>query len=85
MTNKLIYQTKKGITLKDGFYLVRNPKTQKINVISISNQTVYLHDVTRHMKLSDLIHYDTIGYFDIFETLQMTEKEKSKQKKDNNK
>lgn len=80
-----IYQTKKGITLTDGLFLVRNPRTQRINVISISKGIVYIHDVTRQMNLQQLIWMDSVGQLEIFETLKLNELEKEKTKKKKNK
>lgn len=73
-----IYQTKRGITLLDGFFLVRNPRTQKINVVSISRGIVYIHDVTRQMALQTLINMDSLGQLDVFEALKQDVLEKNK-------
>lgn len=81
----IIHQTKKGITLTDGFFLVRNPRTHLINVISISKGIVYIHDVTRQMPLQNLIWMDSVGQLEIFETLKLNELEKEKIKKKKNK
>lgn len=80
MNNQIIYQSKKGITLTDGFYLVRNPRTQAINVISISKGIVYIHDPTRQFKLPDLINLDATGQLEVFEKFQLIEIEKEKKK-----
>ena len=56
MSVHTIHQSKKGITLVDGFYLVRNPRTQTKSVISITNDIVYVHDISRKMSLQDLIN-----------------------------
>ena len=83
MNNQIIYQSKKGITLTDGFYLVRNPRTQAINVISISKGIVYIHDVTRKLNFNELINFDANGQLEIFEKFELVEinKEKKKTKK----
>ena len=79
--SKKIHQTKKGINLTNGFYLVLNPKTQKINVISISGEVVYIHDITRKITLEELVNLDRMGYLDIFDELILT-KFKNKQGKE---
>ena len=76
-----IHTTQKGIILIDGFYLVKNPRTQKINVISINKNTVYIHDVTRQMTLQQLINLDATGYLEIFESLKLDELSKKKDEK----
>lgn len=75
-----IHQSKKGINLTDGFYLARNPRTQHINVISISKGTVYIHDVTRKMHLDELVNLDSIGYLEVFESLRTSKDIKPKNK-----
>ena len=80
MNPQTIYQSKKGITLTEGFYLVRNPRTQAINVISISKGVVYIHDPTRQLPLTDLINLDSLGQLEVFEKFQLIEIEKNKKK-----
>lgn len=79
-----IYQSRKGITLIDGFYLARNPRTHLINVISVAKGRVYIHDIIRQMDLQSLIQMDAIGQIEIFETLKLMEVEKYKNKKNKN-
>lgn len=81
---QIIYQSKKGITLVDGYYLTRNPRTKMVSFISISKGIAYIHDITRHMSLTDLVHYDSIGYLEIYDSLEQTEvlKHKKKNKKE---
>lgn len=85
MTNpQIIYQSKKGITLVDGYYLTRNPRTKMVSFISISKGVAYIHDITRQMNLTDLVHYDSIGQLEVYDSLVQTEvlKEEKKNKKD---
>lgn len=72
--NHTIYVSKKGIRLTDGFHLVQNPKTQKVNVISISKGVVYLHDITRKMNLNDLVAMDSSNQLDVFGSLELINK-----------
>lgn len=79
-----IYQNRRGITFLDGFFLARNPKTQKIIVISISRGIVYIHDVFRQTTLQNLINMDAAGQLDIFDSLKLMQSEKNKNKKQKN-
>lgn len=81
VNTKTIFQSRKGLTLTDGFFLARNPRTQAINVIAISKGVVYIHDITRKMNLQELVNLDSQGYLEIFETLKLNELEKKKHKK----
>lgn len=84
---QVIYQSKKGINLVDGYYLTRNPHTKMVSFISIRKGVVYIHDITRQMGLADLVHYDSAGFLEVYDSLEQTEvlKQKKKNKKDNEK
>ena len=71
-SSKKLHQSRKGITLTDGFFLALNPRTQKVNVISISGDIVYIHDITRKISLEQLVNMDRTNYLDIFESLKLT-------------
>lgn len=79
-----IHQSKSGITLLDGFFLIKNPRTEKINVISIANGLVYIHDITRQMAVELLAHMDATGQVEVFNELKMTKTEKQKHKNTKN-
>ena len=81
MSVHTIHQSKKGITLVDGFYLVRNPRTQTKSVISITNDIVYVHDISRKMSLQDLINLDSIERIEVYGELKQVEDSKQKKKK----
>lgn len=68
------YQTRKGILMKEGFYLATNPRTGKVNVISVSGDEVYIHDVTRKTTLKQLVYLDSVGLLDIFAELKLEQK-----------
>ena len=73
-----IHQSRSGISLIEGFYLARNPRTQRVSVISITKGPVYIHDITRQMSLQDLVQMDATGYLEIFESLKLDKREKEK-------
>ena len=79
-----IFQAKNGITLTDGFFLAKNPRTQILSIIRIYKGVVYIHDATRKMSLTDLVSLDSAGFLEIFEELKSKElsKQKSKNKKE---
>lgn len=79
-----IYQNKRGITLVDGYYLVRNPRTKAIAIISIAQDIASFHMVKEQMSLQDLISRDAIGYLDVFEALKPMESDKQKLKNKKN-
>ena len=72
--NKILHQSKKGITLVDGFYLAKNPHSEFISVLSIYKGIVYVHDVTRKMNLDELVHFESLGYLEIFQSLKTNKK-----------
>lgn len=76
----IIYQSRTGITLTDGYYLARNPRNRNVCVISIAQGLVCIHDITRQMNLPDLVQMDSIGYLDIYDQLEPVEQLKNKKK-----
>lgn len=66
----VIYQTKNGITLVDGFYLAKNPDSDLINVISIYKEKVFVHTVSIEMSMEELVHFDSTGFMEVFEELK---------------
>lgn len=75
-----IYQSRKGITLTEGYFLARNPRTKLVSVISITGDTVLIHDITRQMPLQNFVNMDASGYLEVFDALKRTEIEKEKNK-----
>lgn len=81
----IIYQSRKGIILTDGYYLVKNPKTNVVSVISISNGTAFIHDARTPINLQDLVNMDSTGYLEIYDELKPVEQLKNiKKNKKNN-
>lgn len=76
-----IYQSRKGINLTDGYFLVKNPKTKIVAIISITQGVVSVHYVKSQMTVQQLIYMESIGQLDVFEALKMTESEKQSPKK----
>lgn len=79
-----LYQNRRGITFLDGYYLVRNPRTSVIAIISIAQGVVSVHDVKSQMTLQDLINRDSMGNLDVCQALKPIEPEKQKHKKNDN-
>lgn len=73
-----MYQSRKGVWLKDGFYLAQNAQTKKVNVISVAKNMVYLHDIARKLSLDELTRLDKTGYLDVFAALEMIDPQKKK-------
>lgn len=66
----------------DGFYLVRNTKTGKVNVLSITSGVAHMHYVYgQPMAIEQIVHMEATGQFDIFESFKMTQSEKQKNNK----
>ena len=83
---QIIYQSKKGITLTEGYYLVRNPRTKVVSIISISKGMVHMHNIVgQPFNLEHLVHYDSTGQLEVYDSLQQTEVLKEKYKKKNKK
>lgn len=76
-----IYQSRNGISLIDGYYLVRNPGAKTVAVISIAQGVVSVHSIKSQMSLQNLVNMDASGYLDIFGELKLIEPEKNKTKK----
>lgn len=66
---QIIYQSRKGIILTDGYFLAKNPRTGNVCVISVTGALVCIHEITKQMSLPDLVNMDAIGYLDIYEQL----------------
>lgn len=71
-----IYQSRRGINLTDGYFLVRNPNTKIVAIISITKEVVSVHYVKSQMSIQQLMHMESIGQLDVFEALKTTESEK---------
>lgn len=84
--NIKIYQSKKGVILTDGYFLVRNPNTKIVAIISIVQGVVSVHHVKSQMNIQQLIYMESMGQLEVFESLKMTEsgKHPPKNKKDDN-
>ena len=79
----IIYQSRTGINLKDGYYLAKNPRTHTVCVISITQGLVCIHEITKQMNLHNLVQLDSNGFLDIYEELeQKIAKQKYKLKKE---
>lgn len=81
-----IYQSRRGITLTDGYFLVRNPNTKIVAIISITQGMVSIHNIKSQMNIQNLVNMESIGQLDVFGSLKLIEPEKPtpKNKKDDN-
>lgn len=73
-----IHQSRRGITLTDGYFLVRNPHNKTVAIISILKDMVSIHHIKSQMGLQHLVNMDSAGYLDVFAALKTIEPQKTK-------